>query len=106
MKGWHWIALGTGIATVGGIAYYAYRRMQAAKEEVAMSRHAEAVEEEEETSVKPDPVDVLDETLVDSMDYLLRFYKLAAESKGSMEHPIYEQSMNFFGLPCTNHKNS
>ena len=97
MNKWQWAAIGTSIAAAaGGVAYYLYRHYHEKTERIA--EPGSDSEGPEDVPPRLDPVEILDETLLDSMDCLIRFYRIAIDTKGSMADTIYEQRILLYSI--------
>jgi len=85
-----WVLIGTGIVAVGGVAYAVYQHLKE-KKESEIQEPAHYVHDVESNENKPDPIDIFDEVLVDSMDYVLKFSKMGLQTKGTMGQAIKNQ---------------
>ena len=95
MEGWKKIVIGAGVASLAGLlGYYIYKK---AKEHKADSpedkpKEIEPVKiSEEARGPRLDPVDIMDQVLVDSMDILIRYSKYGADNTGEDKQKVAHQ---------------
>ncbi len=101
MQGWQKVALGLGLtAAVGTVGYLAYSKLfkkekvEEVKKEVAKNSEDDWVSDSDEDRRKP--VDIMDEVLLESIEYLDKLHKTAIED--SSESP--EEISNYVEKRC------